>query len=262
MSDTGPRETQDLAKVALIGSTGRMGREVIAALDLHPHLTLGIAFGREHLESTSLAISLLENCDVIIDFSVVGAQTQLMKALEQLNGKAAIPLVTGVTGLSKEHQAKLNQYSRQAPVFQASNFSFGVALLKQLSKIAARALGEDFDAEIYELHHRHKMDAPSGTAISLAKAVVEGKRLAGDERASFSQVASTPRDQSIVQVSAGRGGGVFGDHSLLFLGEHERIELSHSALNRSVFASGALRAALWCLERGPGHYGMEDLWER
>lgn len=249
-------------RVALIGSTGRMGREVISALDSHPKLILGAALDRATIAEKSTAIALISSCDLIIDFSTASAQDLVTEILGGLNSEAMIPIVTGVTGLSLEQQAALKAYSNRAPVFQASNFSFGVALLKHLATLAARMLGEDFDAEIFELHHRNKLDAPSGTAISLAEAVVAGKRASGAERASYTLSASSPRDHSQVQISAGRGGGVYGDHSLFFLGEHERVELKHAALNRSVFAFGALRAAMWSLEQPPGYYQMEDLWER
>ena len=248
--------------VALIGSTGRMGREVTKAIASHSRLKLGASIDREALASMNQSLELIKRCDIMIDFSTAAAQERVGRLISQLSEEEAIPLVTGVTGLSEAHQATLSAYAAIAPVFQASNFSLGVALLKRLALIAAEALGEEYDTEVYELHHRHKLDAPSGTAISLAEAVVEGKKLGGDQKASLSFSHTTPRDPSAVQVSAGRGGGVFGDHSLFFLGEHERIELSHSALNRSVFASGALRAALWCIGRAPGFYHMEDLWER
>jgi 4-hydroxy-tetrahydrodipicolinate reductase len=186
----------------------------------------------------------------------------------------AIPLVTGVTGLGELSESWLAEYARRAPTFWAANFSVGVALLRRLSALAASSLGAGFDAELYELHHRHKLDAPSGTARVLAEAVCEGKRSAGEVDAHVSLTPTTPRDASAVQVSAGRGGGVFGDHTVLFLGESEQIELKHRALNRQVFASGALRAGTWLLglsqaqevgaspkERAVGRvYGMDDLW--
>ena len=253
------RDAQSI-QVAVLGSTGRMGREVTKALEAHPFLSLGAALDRSDLQNLLVAQKKVERCDLFIDFTTMSAQERVMQLLYGQSDTAR-PLITGVTGLKESAQNELLRYANLAPVFQASNFSIGVALLNRLAALAAESLGDHFDAEIFELHHRHKLDAPSGTALSLAEAVVRGKQLAGDQRAIVKTEATTPRNSSEVHLSAGRGGGVFGDHSLFFLGEHERLELKHAAIDRAVFASGALRAAEWCLERPPGHYQMDHLWD-
>jgi 4-hydroxy-tetrahydrodipicolinate reductase len=236
-----------------------MGQEVISALNNHGELTLGVAVQREMLLSPQRLADELAKCDVIIDFTTAQAQPLISSALSQI--EIALPFITGVTGIGEPESSWLAHYAQRAPVFWAANFSVGVALLKRLSVLAAQALGASFDAEIYELHHRHKLDAPSGTARVLAEAICEGRRLGGTDEPRVSYTPTSPRNSDVVQVSAGRGGGVFGDHSVFFLGDSERVELKHSALNRQVFASGALRAAEWCLHRAPGLYSMDHLWE-
>ena len=245
--------------VALLGASGRMGREIITLLAEHPRLRLGAHVGREALESPQRLSDVLNHCDLMIDFTTAHAQSSISAAL--LPTSLAIPLITGVTGIVDPHSSWLAEYAQRAPVFWAANFSIGVALLKRLSILAAQALGDSFDAEIYELHHRYKLDAPSGTAQVLAEAVCQGKRMGGALDPQIAYAPTTPRHADTVQVSAGRGGGVFGDHSVFFLGDSERLELKHSALNRQVFAAGALRAAEWCVHREPGLYSMDHLWE-
>ena len=245
--------------IALLGASGRMGHEVTAILNDHPRLSLGATVGREALSSPQHLIDALDGCDVLIDFTTAEAQKAISAAL--LPTHVTVPLITGVTGMGEIERSWLVEYAQRAPVFWAANFSIGIALLNKLSTLAAQALGNSFDAEIYELHHRHKIDAPSGTARVLAESVSEGKRRGGTLHPQIAYAPVTPRDSSVVHVCAGRGGGVFGDHSVYFLGDNERIELKHSALNRQVFASGALRAAEWCLSREPGLYSMDHLWE-
>ena len=255
MSDQGAQHRS----VALLGASGRMGHEVTTILKGHPRLSLGATVGREALSSPQHLVDALHGCDVIIDFTTAEAQEKISAAL--LPTHITAPFVTGVTGMGDIERSWLMEYAQRAPVFWAANFSVGIALLKKLSALTARALGNSFDTEIYELHHRHKLDAPSGTARVLAESVCEGKRRGGVADPQVAYTPATPRDSSVVHVSAGRGGGVFGDHSVYFLGDNERIELRHSALNRQVFASGALRAAEWCLNRESGLYSMDHLWE-
>lgn len=251
--------SQDLTvSVGVLGASGRMGREVISALQDHRSLDLGVAIQRADLVDEDRFRGQVSGRDLIIDFTTAEAQPIVSERL--LGLQEPPPLVTGVTGLGPLKSTWLNEYAERAPVFWAANFSVGVALMKRLSELAAYALGDDFDAEIYEQHHRGKLDAPSGTARVLAEAICEGKRRGGEQGAYVSLTHTAPRDPKAVQVSAGRGGGVFGDHIAFFLGASEQIEIKHRALTRQVFASGALRAATWIQGRPAGLYGMDDLW--
>lgn len=243
--------------VGLFGSSGRMGQTMISALALHPRLELAYALSRVHMAQPRQCISQLDQCDLIIDFTTVDAQAQVFEILSELQSPP--PLITGVTGLKQNDQQRLDTYAQRAPVFWASNFSLGIALLKKLSALTAVQLGSDFDIEIFELHHRDKQDAPSGTALTLAQAMQQSMRGAGRDKTTICEQLTSPRDPDEIHVSVGRGGGVFGEHRVMFLGGSERLEIKHSALNRMVFAEGALRAAEWCLDRSAGRYTMDHL---
>ncbi|WP_428264935.1 4-hydroxy-tetrahydrodipicolinate reductase, partial [Haliangium sp.] len=172
--------------------------------------------------------------------------------------------VIGTTGLGDEHQAAVDELAARAPVVWAPNFSLGVHVLLALARQAARALGPSFDIEVVELHHRHKRDAPSGTALALAAALDAG-RGDGDPGADalarrFGREGDVgPRARAEMGVMAVRGGDVVGEHTAYLLGEHERLELTHRAGSRDVFAAGALHAAAWTAGRAPGRYGMGDV---
>ena len=211
------------------------------------------------LQDEAMVGDQLARCNAMIDFTNANAQQRIYEILDHI--ASPLPMVTGVTGLDSNLQMKINRYAQKSPVLQAANFSIGISLLKHLCSMSAQVLGEDFDTEIFELHHKHKLDAPSGTARLLAKAVMEGKQKNTTTAVNTGTTLSTPRDSHYVHISAGRGGGVFGDHSVFFLGTHERVELKHSALNRSVFAAGALKATQWCLKQSPGLYKMDHIWE-
>lgn len=246
-------------KVGVLGHTGRMGQAVISELLKSDKLTFEIGIGRADFTKPVTLIQKFKQADILIDFTTVQTQELVYDLLLQSSLK--LPLVTGVTGLAIEDQRRLETYAQQAPVFQAANFSIGIALLRKMSVLAAQALGNDFDIEIFELHHRHKLDAPSGTAYVLAEDLKQQKHNIGLNKAKLETQLSYPRSSEHIHLSAGRGGGVIGDHTVYFLGEHERLELKHSALNRSLFAAGAVKATEWCIGRSPGLYHMEHLWE-
>jgi 4-hydroxy-tetrahydrodipicolinate reductase len=237
--------------LGLFGAGGRMGRAVCAALESHPELRLVRSVGRETVDRGAFA-----GCAVVVDFSVAAATGDLFRALE---GTGAA-LVTGVTARDAEAQAQLAAYAALAPVFEAANFSLGVAVLARLAAQAAAWLGTDFDAEIFELHHRRKADAPSGTALALGRAVAEGRGEAWPAaRLPVHDGLTGPRPAGGVGLAAGRGGDVVGEHTVFFLGPAERVELTHRATDRAVFAHGALRAARFVSGQAPGRYGMADL---
>ncbi|MBM4291691.1 MAG: 4-hydroxy-tetrahydrodipicolinate reductase [Deltaproteobacteria bacterium] len=242
--------------VAVWGAGGRVGRELLSALAAHPTLRLGLAVGRAQDPRDPALRAALAGCVGVVDFSLPEAQPALLSALDALAAEGrALPLVTGVTGLDAAGWGALEARARRAPTLHAANFSLGVALLARLTAQASRALGPSFDVEVFELHHRQKRDAPSGTALHLARAAAEGRG------GSVSDAPTPlPRDPALVHVSAGRGGQEVGEHTVFFLGEAERLELTHRAASRAVFAHGALRALDWLRARPAGAlWGLGDL---
>jgi 4-hydroxy-tetrahydrodipicolinate reductase len=195
------------------------------------------------------------NCDLVIDFSLREA-TQSIAELAAEHGK---PIVIGTTGHSPEEREIITALSSRIPMVWAGNYSTGVNLLFHLTRIASEVLGEDFDPEVVEAHHRHKQDAPSGTAERLLEILRQARGLSPDAIAHGRSgiTGERPRDQ--VGSHALRGGDVVGDHLVWFAGEGERIELTHRATDRKIFASGALRAAHWIIEQPPGIYSMQDV---
>lgn len=253
--------------VGLLGATGRLGREVVAALAARDDLRLVAAVagprsaGRDVGELAGvgplgvtiapLGPGCFAGCRVVIDVSLPEG---LAAALPHLDEAA---LVTGVTGLDAVVEGLLAARAAHAPVLVAPSFAPGIVLLRHLAATAAAAL-PDHDVEIVEVHHRHKRDAPSGTALSLGQAVTAAR--GADVPAVHGREGQVgPRPSGPVGYHAVRGGDVVGEHTLLFLGDGERVELRHAATARSVFAAGALRAAGWIAGRPPGRYRMEHV---
>lgn len=230
-------------KLGIFGASGRMGRQLQACLPEHPPLALVRAVGRGDAED-------FRGCDVVIDVAVASATDGL---LERLDGAA---LVTGVTGRDLDQQAAIAAYAARAPVFVSANFSLGVAVLSRLVERAAAAL-TGFDVEVFEAHHRKKADAPSGTALHLAQAAARGAKLAWPQaRATVREGFTGPRASDQIGLAAVRGGDVIGEHTVYFFGSGERLELTHRASDRSVFAHGALQVAKWL----PGQVnGLHDI---
>jgi len=201
-------------------------------------------------------LPLLLNADGVIDFSAPKATVEMAA----LAAQARIAHVIGTTGLSDDDLERIAAAARHAPIVRSGNMSLGVNVLAQLVRSAARALGAEFDIEILEMHHRMKVDAPSGTALLLGEAAAEGRGidLAGHSARGRDGVTGARRRGDIGFASM-RGGTVVGDHSVVFAGEGERIVLSHHAENRGLFARGALKAALWAHGRKPGLYSMADV---
>ncbi len=258
-------------RVGLVGAGGRMGRLLAAAvldsddLDLilstehqdHPMLGRDVglvagvgACGRpiESLESGMHAA-----VDVFLDFSLPAGTARLL----ELGG--ARPLVVGTTGLNAEQTAALRAYALTAPVVAAPNFSTGVTLLTELVQLAARVLA-GYDAEIIEAHHRHKRDAPSGTALALARALADARRVSLDDKACYGREGAVgERPAGEIGIHAVRAGDIVGEHTVMLAGLGERVELRHVATSRQAFVSGAVRAVRWVRGRPPGLYGMRDV---
>jgi 4-hydroxy-tetrahydrodipicolinate reductase len=191
---------------------------------------------------------------VVIEFSSPAGLRLLCDRL----AARPLPLVSGTTGLGADDERRLEALAERAPVLHAPNMSVGVAAARAAAALLARALGDGFDAELVELHHGAKRDAPSGTALALARAVAEARGETGAPVVDRT-TRGRPRERGGVGVAALRGGAVVGEHTLYFLGEDERLELTHRAVSRRVFARGALRCARWLAGRGPGRHRIDDV---
>lgn len=226
-------------RIALFAPDGRMGQAITAAA---PEL------GAEIVEKGDPA-------DVLVDFSSPSGLADSVTMAKRFE----LPLVVGTTGLGEDHQALIDEASKDVAIMQAANTSLGVALLSDLVERAARVLGPDgWDIEIVEAHHRHKADAPSGTALHLGEAAKRGRGGSeGEERGRDGTGLS--RTTGAIGYAALRGGTVAGDHDVLFLGEHERLILSHRAENRAIFARGAIAAAKYMKLKSAGLYSMHDV---
>lgn len=234
--------------IAILGATGRMGTLVRQAIAEADDLVLGPTPGRG-----DFAPGCFEGADLVIDFSLPAG---LLAALPHLGSR---PLVSGTTGLSEAEQRAVDGHARQAPVLQAANFSPGVTLLLDLVERAAAAL-PDADLEIVEAHHRHKRDAPSGTALALGEAAARGRNQDLAAVARHGREGHTgERPAGEIGFHALRAGGIVGEHEVWLATGQERIRLSHGALSRAVFADGAIRAARWLSGRAPGHYDMRQV---
>ena len=252
------------ARVCVLGPSGRMGRAVIdasagrdevrvtAAVDRADAGGLGIEVVGGVVTTADLAAGL-DASDVYVDFTTP-ASTRAAATLARERKRAA---VIGTTGLTAADDAVLEALAEVAPIVVAANFSLGVNLMLGLVRTAARTLGTEWDAEVVESHHRAKRDAPSGTALMIARAIAAGHGSDYDKvkrHARDGDVGARPRGE--IGVSTVRGGDVIGEHTAFFFGPAERIEISHRASSRAIFAAGALRAAAWVVGKPPGRYDM------
>jgi len=263
-----------MLQIAIFGANGRMGQTLVRLVDAAEDLSLAGALtveghaeiGRDAgelagigplgVELTDSLQTALTSADVAIDFTLPDATTGNLAACVQ----AKTPLVLGTTGLDSSAEQALGSASVGLPIVYGRNMSVGVNLLTELVRIAAATLGDDYDIEISETHHRHKLDAPSGTALQLGEAAARGRGVALDEVAvSGRQGRSDARVPGSIGFASLRAGSVVGDHSVLFAADEEVLDLSHRALDRAVFARGALRAARWLHGQGPGLYGMREV---
>ncbi len=239
-----------MARIGIIGSAGRMGAALTAAI---------AAAGEElagGIDKDGDLAALASASDVLVDFSVPAALEGNLDAAMA----AGVPIVVGTTGLEERHHWLCDSASETIPVLQTGNTSLGVTLLAHLVREAAGKLGEDWDIEIVETHHRMKVDAPSGTALLLGEAAAKGRGidLAGHSARGRDGITGA-RASGAIGFASLRGGSVAGDHTVLFLGDSERLSLSHLAEDRSIFARGAVRAAQWLIGKGPGRYTMPEV---
>jgi len=263
-----------MIRVAITGAAGRMGKTLIQAIEDTEGLTLGAALERPDSESVGMdageiagvgtlgvtvtadAEQCVDSFDVVIDFTVPAATLGLATVC-RAHGKA---MVIGTTGFSDEQLAQLHAAAADIAVFTAPNMSVGVNLVFKLIEIAARALGDSVDVEVIEAHHRHKIDAPSGTAMRMGEVLAEALGRDLDQDAIYGRQGITgARERSTIGFSTIRGGDIVGEHTVMYAGEGERIEITHRAQSRMNFAQGALRAVGYVHDKPPGLYDMQTL---
>lgn len=244
------KDRNNVARIGIIGSEGRMGRAIAEAIAAAgEELAGGVDKGGD-------VAALAARCDVLIDFSSPAALEGNLDAARA----AGVPVVVGTTGLEERHHWLIDDAAEGLPVLQTGNTSLGVTLLSHLVREAASRLGEDWDIEIVETHHRMKVDAPSGTALLLGEAAAAGRGVALADSAVRGRDGITgAREAGTIGFASLRGGSVAGDHTVHFLADNERIALSHLAENRGIFARGAVRAAQWLLGKPVGRYTMPEV---
>jgi len=261
-------------KIGIVGAAGRMGRMLVRTVHETPGCVVAgateragdAAIGADAGELAGvgpIGVALTDNSavmfaavDVVIDFTAPAATA----AHAALAAEAGCALVAGTTGLEAEHRAALDAAAQKVPVVWAPNMAAGVNLLFALTEQVARALDADYDIEIVEMHHRHKVDAPSGTALALGEAAARGRNVdLAEVRESGRDGITGARERGAIGFASLRGGDVVGDHTVVFAGGGERIELTHKAASRELFANGAVRAARWAAGKPAGFYGMKDV---
>jgi 4-hydroxy-tetrahydrodipicolinate reductase len=237
-------------RFAVIGHKGRMGRAIAAAIEEAGHeFCIGVDLGGD-------PGPLLGQCEIAVDFSAPDGLAANLEAAKE----AGIPILIGTTGLEEHHFAAIGEAAKAIPVLQTGNTSLGITLLAHLVREAAARLGPEWDIEVLEMHHRMKVDAPSGTAKLLGESAAEARGIAlADNMDSGRHGFTGERREGTIGFATLRGGTVAGEHSVIFAGTQERITLAHSAEDRAIFARGAVKGALWLIGRGPGRYTMEDV---
>ncbi|WP_017931077.1 4-hydroxy-tetrahydrodipicolinate reductase [Robiginitomaculum antarcticum] len=257
-------------RIALLGATGRMGLALVREIAAHPRAELSAAiaapahdgadiFEMAGLKSTGLLAgtdlyAALDGCDVLIDFSTPKSAIDAALLMHEVSCGA---MVSGTTGFTGSEERAFDAAAQAVCVVRSGNFSLGVNVLTALVEQASKALPADFDIDILDVHHKYKADAPSGTALMLGAAAAKGRGQAAPDARNLRR--NQPRKDGEIGFAAMRVGGVTGDHDVIFGSEMETLTLSHRALDRAVFARGALVAALWAAGQSAGHYDMRDV---
>jgi 4-hydroxy-tetrahydrodipicolinate reductase len=254
-------------RVLVVGALGKMGEQIRAILAEHPDLVLHAALERSQHPQLGTTIegdvrveddikAAIQGCDVVIDFSIPTATLTNLRAASDVG----VAYVTGTTGFSVEGRSEIAALARRTAVIHAPNFSLAVNVLGWLTREASRLLGPTFDAELVEIHHKMKRDAPSGTALFLAEAVAEGRGQNLEDHLALERAGDIgPRPDRAIGVQTLRGGDNPGEHTVMFVGRGERVELVHRSSTREHFASGAVRAAAWLIGRDPGLYPIDQV---
>ena len=263
-----------MLRIAIAGAAGRMGRALtqtvhqsggcvlVAATDRAGSSIIGTdagelaGIGSNGIEIKEVLPAETDQFDLLIDFTTPENTLNNLAVCAELG----VPVVVGTTGLNPEQTDLLKSFSNKIPVCFAANYSTGVTLCLQLAQQAAKVLAEDSDIEITEAHHRHKVDAPSGTALALGNAIVESLGRSAEDSFVFAREGITgAREEGTIGFSVIRGGDIVGDHSVIFAAEGERVEITHKASSRMAFARGAVRAASWLADKPAGLYDMRDV---
>jgi len=261
-------------RVGVIGAGGRMGRMLIEATTQHPNTTLQAAIERQGSslvgadagEVVGVGVldvqivddlpAVIDSIDVLIDFSLPDATEQNLRICAEHNNA----MVIGTTGFNDAQKAELAKASERIAIVYAGNYSTGVNVSLKLLEMAAKAFGKDADVEIIEAHHKHKIDAPSGTAYMMAEAVAKARGQNLDEVAIYGREGQTgAREGGTIGIHAIRGGEIVGDHKVMFIADGEMVEITHHARERMTFAAGAVRASTWIVQQAAGQYDMQDV---
>jgi len=261
-------------KVGICGASGKMGKALIRLVRLHNDMQLVGAL--EHFENLNLGKdagvvaniepvgikiisdtkTFFHDCDAVIDFSFAGAVIDNITNASQNN----CAYVLGTTGLAEEQVIQIEKLSKNIPIMCSANMSVGVNIALHYTELLAQSLDEEYDVEIHEMHHRDKLDSPSGTALALGQAVAKGRKTNLEEKTIKSRWGIEQlRKKGDIGFSTQRGGDVIGDHVVAFAGDGERLEIGHKASNRDIFANGALKALLWLHNKPAGYYNMKDV---
>ena len=268
------QENKKTINVGVIGAGGRMGRMLIEAVQDNPQTTLNAAIERQGSslvgadagEVAAIGVlnvkivddlkAVVNNIDVLIDFSLPDATEQNMQICAEYN----VAMVIGTTGFNEQQEKVLSKASEKIAIVYAGNYSTGVNLSLKLLAMAAKAFGVDADVEVIEAHHKHKIDAPSGTAFMMAEAVAEARGQHLKDVAVYGREGQTgAREAGTIGIHAIRGGEIIGDHTVMFIADGEVVEITHRARARMTFAAGAVRAATWIVEQSTGQYNMQDV---
>ena len=265
---------KEAIKVGVIGAGGRMGRMLIEAVQDNPQTTLSAAIerqgsslvgadagevaaiGRLDVQIVDDLQAVINDIDVLIDFSLPAATEKNIQICAEHN----VAMVIGTTGFNKQQEKVLEKASEHIAIVYAGNYSTGVNLSLKLLGMAAKAFGTDADVEIIEAHHKHKIDAPSGTAFMMAEAVAEARGQNLKDVAVYGREGQTgERETGTIGIHAIRGGEIVGDHTVMFIADGEVVEITHRARERMTFAAGAVRAATWIVQQSAGQYNMQDV---
>jgi 4-hydroxy-tetrahydrodipicolinate reductase len=236
-------------QVLICGSKGRMGQTLISIAESENARVIAQKDVGDSLDED------IADCKAAIDFSFHSATAELA----EICARRGIPLVIGTTGHTDEERERILACTKDIPIVWAGNYSIGVNLLFHLTELSARVLGDRYQPEIMEIHHKHKKDAPSGTALNLAEAIEATPAFADAKRCAGRDGETGARPDGEIGMHALRGGEVVGEHTVFLFGEHDRIELTHRASDRRIFATGAYRAARWAAGQMPGLYSMRDV---
>ena len=268
------QENKQSINVGVIGAGGRMGRMLIEAVQENPQTTLNAAIerqgsslvgadagevaaiGRLDVRIVNDLKAVINDIDVLIDFSLPDATEQNM----QICAANKVAMVIGTTGFNEQQEQVLTEASKQIAIVYTGNYSTGVNLSLKLLGMAAKAFGSDADVEVIEAHHKHKIDAPSGTAYMMAEAVAEARGQNLKDVAVYGREGQTgERKAGSIGIHAIRGGEIIGDHTVMFIADGEVVEITHRARARMTFAAGAVRAATWVIKQEVGQYNMQDV---